>query len=47
MTMKDEASYGLVSGMVRDGPYGLKVKVKLPDRQQDIECAILAALPTA
>jgi hypothetical protein len=43
MTMKDEASYGQVFGMVRDGPYRFKVKVKLPDRPQDIEYAILAA----
>jgi hypothetical protein len=43
MTMKDEASYGQVFGMVRDGPYRFKVKVKLPDRPQEIEYAILAA----
>jgi|GEM_PF-734022 len=42
MTMKNEASYGQVFGMVRDGPYRFKVKVKLPDRPQDIEYAILA-----
>jgi hypothetical protein len=42
MTMKDEASYGQVFGMVRDGPYRFKVKVKLPDRPHDIEYAILA-----
>ena len=28
--------------MVRDGPYRFKAKVKLPDRPQDIEYAILA-----
>jgi hypothetical protein len=43
MTVNDQASYGQVFGMVRDGPYKFKVTVQLPDRTQPIEYTISAA----
>jgi hypothetical protein len=45
MKVNDQASYGQVFGVAKEGPYRFKVWVRLPSRQDDIEFAFSAGSP--
>jgi hypothetical protein len=45
MKVNDQASYGQVFGVAREGPYRFRVWVRLPQRQDEIEFAFAAWSP--
>lgn len=47
MKINEQASYGQLFGMAKDGPYLFRVKVKLPDQPAAIDFTIEARVPHA
>lgn len=45
MKVNDQASYGQVFGVAKDGPYRFRVWVRLPQRTDEIEFAVQAWSP--
>jgi hypothetical protein len=45
MKVNDQASYGQVFGVAKDGPYRFRVWVRLPQRTEEIEFAVQAWSP--
>jgi hypothetical protein len=45
MKVNEQASYGQVFGMAKDGPYRFRIFVKLPQRPGEIEFAVSARSP--
>jgi hypothetical protein len=45
MKVNDQASYGQVFGVAKDGPYRFRLWVRLPQRTDEIEFAIQARSP--
>ena len=45
MKVNEQASYGQVFGVAKEGPYRFRVWVRLPQRTDEIEFAIQAASP--
>ena len=45
MKVNDQASYGQVFGVAKDGPYRFRLWVRLPQRTDEIEFAVQASSP--